>query len=1230
MALPAVRSPSQQRRSQSLQHPAAELEAATQGPSKASSEADLRALHDLQPSAPTPGLAVGGIRALKSSDSPARVGGTPPVANLPGRVSPTPLGDTVLGPRNSPIPPAGGSSGGPLSPARAWAGPAGGRLPPLPDLPISQRLAQLREEIAAALSGARSSPLESSTQRTATSPQGEKMDSAELRRCASELDAMLRLVTLAAPGGDEPELVLPLPAHTGRADGGKGSPCGSPAPSTSPHPPPGPRPDGDSTGRRSPGPARLDRSGLREPPHIQVNSPNIAPCASPPGVRPITYGLLSPSAGGSSNMASPSNQPGMASPGSLARRRHVNASLVAVEYAGTDVAAASSVISAFDTATRHHQGRVLGIVGGTAVAAWNIDLGSDPRHARQAALAALQVGAAVRHEMQQGSAPGSPGACCRTRAELGKVGIGVATGGISVPRLPAQQVLASPRAGTPALLPTMDAHGEAIQKARALAGLCPLIGCRVLASEQMYEALGHYSEVEMRAVDLAGYDWGEQEPVSPVDPGWAPPVESVYELRGPYFAERPPSQSVQVCRQVMHLLERRSYAAAVDTLTTYLQQDPADRQARRLVRLAAHLQQSPERPYTRRFRGFAAWDEMGELPEAPPGVPPAPMDDDDSLGDDADPGPPGGAGNPMSPHAGLHGGRVPLVDTNDVWLIQVMHRCTDIGMRHRYYRLLQKYVRLRQKQRRRQGLTLPKSVNFTSPSSSPARQTSHPSGGTADFASPNTSSPGSRRASSPASPVRRAKRQFQVAVKRRNSEFELRREIHLRRRDQRRGTGGDADNLPQEVVDHRGCHWHRSQRTLGKGAFGSVWVGMGVDGGLVAMKALPLPGAVAGANQQAGAANRRRRGPDPNVKLEKEIRDLISEVKILTDLRHEHIVSYYGSAVTQYHVWIMMELCPGGCLATLLRQFGRLPVSVAVRYTKNVVKGLHFLHGKGIVHRDLKPGNVLLTIEGVCKLADFGSAGEIAREVAGARGNQAGVGTAVYMAPEAARGNAGPPSDIWSCGVLLLQLLTGSLCYSFKGGFNQFRFLIALAKLGQEGEDVDPEAGPQIPRDQVTEDAASFAELCFCLDDKERPNARDLLTTPFLLNPQREVGLGIVRTASADGSLRRYSQSQCASLGPVRPPELQIAALPAPGAGPGGTPTPAGEDVCAAEGGQVFAVVDSDDDDDGGDPPAAAGAGAAERKPWAAEQQGGRQAEPEYTGPPVEHFAEVDSEEDSQ
>jgi len=119
-----------------------------------------------------------------------------------------------------------------------------------------------------------------------------------------------------------------------------------------------------------------------------------------------------------------------------------------------------------------------------------------------------------------------------------------------------------------------------------------------------------------------------------------------------------------------------------------------------------------------------------------------------------------------------------------------------------------------------------------------------------------------------------------------------------------------------------------------------------------------------------------------------------------------------------------LELVTGGTLADKIAA-GPIPERECVRLMTGVLSGLTAIHRAGLVHRDVKPANVLISAEGVPKIADLG----IAHELEGARLTRTGasLGTPHYMSPEQIRGHSVSFStDLYACGVILYEMLTGS------------------------------------------------------------------------------------------------------------------------------------------------------------------------------------------------------------
>src|SRR5262249_4644275 len=143
-------------------------------------------------------------------------------------------------------------------------------------------------------------------------------------------------------------------------------------------------------------------------------------------------------------------------------------------------------------------------------------------------------------------------------------------------------------------------------------------------------------------------------------------------------------------------------------------------------------------------------------------------------------------------------------------------------------------------------------------------------------------------------------------------------------------------------------------------------------------------------------------------------------------LQHPNIVQVFDIAEHEGRVFCSLEFVDGGTLAGKLR--GKpLPPREAAELAETLARAVHAAHRKGVVHRDLKPANVLLTAEGLPKIADFGLAKRLDRESAQTATGTV-LGTPCYMAPEQAQGRArdiGPATDVYALGAVLYELLTG-------------------------------------------------------------------------------------------------------------------------------------------------------------------------------------------------------------
>ncbi len=145
-------------------------------------------------------------------------------------------------------------------------------------------------------------------------------------------------------------------------------------------------------------------------------------------------------------------------------------------------------------------------------------------------------------------------------------------------------------------------------------------------------------------------------------------------------------------------------------------------------------------------------------------------------------------------------------------------------------------------------------------------------------------------------------------------------------------------------------------------------------------------------------------------------------------LSHPNIVSIYDRGEAEGTYYIAMEYLDGRTLKELILRRGPAPVKTAIDYTRQILAALRFAHKNGIVHRDIKPHNVLVDSEGRLKVTDFGIARAGASQM-----TEAGsiIGTAQYLSPEQAKGApVDQTSDIYSVGIVLYELLTGTVPYT--------------------------------------------------------------------------------------------------------------------------------------------------------------------------------------------------------
>lgn len=158
------------------------------------------------------------------------------------------------------------------------------------------------------------------------------------------------------------------------------------------------------------------------------------------------------------------------------------------------------------------------------------------------------------------------------------------------------------------------------------------------------------------------------------------------------------------------------------------------------------------------------------------------------------------------------------------------------------------------------------------------------------------------------------------------------------------------------------------------------------------------------------------------------IRRFEREARAMAQLSHPNLIGVYDFSADGDPVFLIMELITGGTLRELLAERGPMPPHAAAAVLREVLTGLTVVHRRGMVHRDIKPDNVLIGGDGAIKVGDFGLVRSAAAHTVNA--DQI-VGTVSYLSPEQVTGEKiTPASDVYSLGVVLFELLTGTVPFS--------------------------------------------------------------------------------------------------------------------------------------------------------------------------------------------------------
>ncbi len=152
------------------------------------------------------------------------------------------------------------------------------------------------------------------------------------------------------------------------------------------------------------------------------------------------------------------------------------------------------------------------------------------------------------------------------------------------------------------------------------------------------------------------------------------------------------------------------------------------------------------------------------------------------------------------------------------------------------------------------------------------------------------------------------------------------------------------------------------------------------------------------------------------------------EARAAAKLHHPGVVQVHDQGVDEDRVFLVMELVEGGTLRDLMTARGKLDVPLALTVIEKILSPLAAAHRADLVHRDVKPENVLIGPGGTVKVADFGLVRAVS--TAGVTSDTMILGTVAYLSPEqVTTGTTDARSDVYSAGVLLYEMLTGTPPY---------------------------------------------------------------------------------------------------------------------------------------------------------------------------------------------------------
>lgn len=282
---------------------------------------------------------------------------------------------------------------------------------------------------------------------------------------------------------------------------------------------------------------------------------------------------------------------------------------------------------------------------------------------------------------------------------------------------------------------------------------------------------------------------------------------------------------------------------------------------------------------------------------------------------------------------------------------------------------------------------------------------------------------------------------------------------------------GFVSRIRNSTGDFEEFAWIKGE-LIGRGSFGSVYLALNVTTGeMLAVKQVIV-------HREAA-------------KNSEGLEAMHKEVETMKYLDHLNIVQYLGFEQKKNTYSLFLEYVAGGSISSCLKSYGKFDEPLVKFITRQVLEGLKYLHSNGILHRDLKADNLLLEIDGTCKISDFGISKK-SQDIYSNNAEMSMQGTIFWMAPEVIHSMVEDKKqgysakiDIWSLGCVVLEMFAGQRPWSNEA------VVSAIYKIGKT------KLAPPIP-EELSGEAKDFLNKCFTTDSEKRPTAEELLRHLFM------------------------------------------------------------------------------------------------------------------------------------